>query len=232
VSAGLCLTNALYGLFVLPESLPLERRSRFSWKRANPVGSLRLLRSHPELFALASVTFLYYMAHEVLPSTFVLYTSYRYDWNPQTVGLTLALVGICTAIVSGTLIGPIVKTIGERRAALTGLTFGATAFAVFGLAPTGLAFLAGIPIMAFASIYAPSAQGLMTRRVLPTEQGQLQGAMMGLRGLSGLISPGMFTFTFATAIGSRADFRLPGAPFLLAASLVTLALVIAYRATR
>jgi MFS transporter, DHA1 family, tetracycline resistance protein len=232
VSAGLCLTNALYGLFVLPESLPPERRSRFSWKRANPIGSLRLLRSHPELFAIASVTFLYYMAHEVLPSTFVLYTSYRYNWTPQNVGLALALVGVCTAIVSGTLIGPIVKKIGERRAALMGLTFGATAFAIFGLAPTGVLFLVGIPVMAFASVYAPSAQGLMTRRVLPTEQGQLQGAMMGLRGLSGLISPGMFTFTFATAIGTRADLRLPGAPFLLAATFVTVALVLAYRATR
>jgi MFS transporter, DHA1 family, tetracycline resistance protein len=232
VSAALCLTNALYGLFVLPESLPVDRRSRFSWKRANPVGSLRLLRSHHELFALASVTFLYYVAHEVLPSTFVLYTSYRYHWNPQTVGLTLALVGICTAIVSGGLIGPIVKTIGERRAVFIGLSCAAGAFATFGLAPTGALFLVGIPIMAFASIYAPSAQGIMTRRVLPTEQGQLQGAMMGLRGLSGLISPGMFTFTFATAIGTRANWHVPGAPFLLASSLVTLALVIAYRATR
>ena len=231
-SAALCLTNALYGLFVLPESLPPERRSHFSWKRANPVGSLRLLRSHPELFALASVTFLYYVAHEVLPSTFVLYTDYRYGWNPQSVGLTLALVGVCTAIVSGTLIGPIVKKIGERRAALLGLTCGATAFATFGLAPTGKLFLIGIPIMAFASVYSPSAQGIMTRRVLPTEQGQLQGAMMGLRGLSGLISPGMFTFTFATAISSRADLHLPGAPFLLAGSLIVVALVIAHRATK
>lgn len=232
VSAALCLTSALYGLFVLPESLPRERRSHFSWKRANPVGSLRLLRSHPELFALASVTFLYFMAHEVLPSTFVLYTSYRYNWNPQTVGLTLALVGISTAIVSGGLIGPIVKKIGERRAVFLGLTCGAIAFTVFGLAPTGSLLLVGIPIMAFASLYSPSAQGLMTRRVLPTEQGQLQGAMMGLRGLSGLISPTIFTLTFATAIGPRADWHLPGAPFLLSGILVTVALVIAYRATR
>ena len=82
ISAALCLTNALYGLFVLPESLPPERRSaQFSWARANPLGSLRLLRSHPELFGLAGVTFLYYVAHEVLPSTFVLYTGYRYGWN-------------------------------------------------------------------------------------------------------------------------------------------------------
>jgi DHA1 family tetracycline resistance protein-like MFS transporter len=232
VSAVLCLANALYGVFVLPESLPPERRARFSWARANPIGSLRLLRSHPELFALASVTFLYYVAHEVLPSTFVLFTNYRYGWDPQTVGLTLALVGVCTAIVSGGLVGPIVARIGERRAALTGLTCGAIAFTIYGLAPTGRLFLIGVPVMAFWGLYGPSAQGLMTRRVQSSEQGQLQGAIMGLRGLSGLLSPGMFTFTFATFISDRANLHLPGAPFLLAAALLVVALIVAAKATR
>jgi DHA1 family tetracycline resistance protein-like MFS transporter len=231
VSAALCLTNAVYGVFVLPESLPPDRRSKFSWARANPIGSLRLLRSHPELFALASVTFLYYVAHEVLPSTFVLYTTYRYNWDSVTVGLTLALVGVCTAIVSGALVGPIVTRIGERRAALTGLAFGAVAFTIYGLAPTGWTFLAGVPVMAIWGLYGPSAQGLMTRRVQASEQGQLQGAMMGLRGLSGLFSPAMFTFTFATFIGPRSDLHVPGAPFLLAALLLVIALAVAWRAT-
>ena len=231
VSAALCLANALYGVFVLPESLPPQRRSPFSWARANPVGSLRLLRSHPELFGLASVTFLYYVAHEVLPSTFVLYTGYRYGWNSATVGLTLALVGVCTAIVSGGLVGPIVARIGERRAALTGLAFGAAAFALYGLAPTGALFLAGVPVMALWGLYGPSAQGIMSKRVSPREQGQLQGAVMGLRGLSGLISPFIFTFTFATFIGARADLHLPGAPFLLASLLLVAALVLAMRVT-
>ena len=231
VSAALCLANALYGVFVLPESLPPERRSHFSWARANPVGSLRLLRSHPELFGLASVTFLYYVAHEVLPSTFVLYTGYRYGWNSATVGLTLALVGVCTAIVSGALVGPIVARIGERRAALTGLAFGATAFALYGLAPTGSLFLAGVPVMALWGLYGPSSQGIMSKRVSPSEQGQLQGAVMGLRGLSGLISPFIFTFTFATFIGARADLHLPGAPFLLASLLLVAAFMVALRVT-
>jgi len=233
ISAALCLTNALYGLFVLPESLPPERRLRqFSWARANPLGSLRLLRSHPELFGLASVTFLYYVAHEVLPSTFVLYTSYRYGWNTGTVGLTLALVGVCTAIVSGGLVGPIVARIGERHAALTGLMFGAVAFAIYGLAPRGSLFLAGVPVMAIWGLYGPSAQGLMTRRVTASEQGQLQGAIMGLRGLSGLISPFIFTFTFATFIGPRANLHLPGAPFLLAAVLLVVAFFLAWSVMR
>jgi DHA1 family tetracycline resistance protein-like MFS transporter len=231
VSAVLCLMNACYGVFVLPESLPPERRAGFSWKRANPVGSLRLLQSHPELFGLASVTFLYYVAHEVLPSTFVLYTDYRYGWDSATVGLTLALVGICTAIVSGGLVGPIVARIRERRAALTGLAFGAAAFTIYGLAPTGRMFLAGVPVMALWGLYGPSAQGLMTRRVQPSEQGQLQGALMGLRGLAGLISPAIFTFTFATFISPHAGLQLPGAPFLLAALLLLVAFALAWRVT-
>jgi DHA1 family tetracycline resistance protein-like MFS transporter len=222
----------LYGLFVLPESLPPERRAGFSWSRANPVGSLRLLRSHRELFALASVTFLYYMAHEVLPSTFVLYTNFRYHWDPRTVGLTLALVGVCTAIVSGGLVGPIVTRIGERRAVIVSLVFGAIAFATFGLAPRGTLFLIGVPVMAFLGLYGPSSQALMTRRVAASEQGQLQGAVMGLRGLTGLVSPGIFTFTFATFIGPLAYLNLPGAPFVLAGLLLIAALAVAWRATR
>jgi DHA1 family tetracycline resistance protein-like MFS transporter len=231
VSAALCLANALYGLFVLPESLPPERRAGFSWRRANPMGSLRLLRSHPELFGLAGVTFIYYVAHEVLPSTFVLYTGYRYGWDRMTVGLTLAGVGLCTAIVSGGLVGPIVKKLGERRAALTGLACGSVAFAVYGLAPRGSLFLAGIPIMSLWGLYGPSAQGIMTRHVAPSEQGQLQGAFMGLRGLSGLISPFIFTFTFATFIDARGSWHLPGAPFLLSALLLSTALILAWRVT-
>lgn len=231
VSAALCLSSALYGLFVLPESLPRERRRAFSWRRANPLGSLRLLRSHPEMFGLAGVTLLYYIAHEVLPSSYVLYTSYRYGWDTRTVGLTLALVGICTAIISGAAVGPIVARIGERRAALTGLACGAVAFAIYGLAAEGWQFLAGVPLMALWGLYGPSAQGIMSRLVDRSEQGQLQGSIAGLRGLAGLFSPAMFTFTFATFIGADAPLPLPGAPFLLAAVLLAAALVLALRVT-
>jgi DHA1 family tetracycline resistance protein-like MFS transporter len=162
----------------------------------------------------------------------VLYTTYRYGWNTGTVGLTLTLVGVCTAIVSGGLVGPIVERIGERRAALTGLTFGALAFAIYGLAPRGSLFLAGVPVMAIWGLFGPSAQGLMTRRVSASEQGQLQGAIMGLRGLSGLISPFIFTFTFATFIGPRANLHLPGAPFLLSSLLLVVAFVVAWNVMR
>ena len=232
VAAGLSLANALYGLFVLPESLSRDRRARFAWRRANPVGSLNLLRSHPELFGLAAALFLSYLAHESLPSTFVLYADHRYGWNERTVGLTLAFVGVCSGVVQAGLVGRIVGRIGERQALLVGLLTGAAGFAVYGAAATGALFWLGTPFIALWGISGPAAQGLMTRHVSASEQGQLQGANSSLRSLTGLIGPGLFTLTFASFISARRDWHLPGAPFLLAASLLIASLLLAWHVTR
>ena len=148
IAAGLSLTNALYGLFVLPESLPRERRAPFEWRRANPLGSLALLRSHRELLGLASVNFLGQLAHAVLPSVTVLYMGYRYGWDERTVGLVMAGVGICSMVVQGALIGPVVRRFGERSALILGLLFGTAGFATYGIASTGSVFLVGVPLMA------------------------------------------------------------------------------------
>jgi DHA1 family tetracycline resistance protein-like MFS transporter len=232
VAAGLSLGNAMYGTFVLPESLPKERRAAFEWKRANPLGSLTLLRSHPELFGLASVSFVSSVAHEALPSTFVLYASYRYGWDHRMVGLTLAGVGVCSGAVQGGLVGRIVARFGERRTLLAGLVFGAIAFAMFGLAPTGTLFCVGIPVMALWGMSGPSAQGLMTRRVSAMEQGRLQGANGSLRSLAGLMGPAIFTLTFARAISTDTPVQLSGAPFLVAALMLIASVGLAVRATR
>jgi len=230
-AAGLTLLNALYGLFVLPESLAPESRKAFSWRRANPVGSLALLRSHPELLGLSSVNFIYMLAHQVLPSVFVLYAGFRYGWDAPATGLTLTVVGIFNIIVQAGLVKRIVARFGERRALLAGLLCGGVGFAIFGLAPTGGAFLGALPIFAFMGLFGPAAQGLMTRRVGPSEQGQLQGANSSIIGITGLIGPGLFTMTFASFIGPHRDWRLPGAPFLLATLLMAVALVLAWRVT-
>jgi DHA1 family tetracycline resistance protein-like MFS transporter len=232
VAAGLTLANAMWGVFVLPESLPRERRRPFEWARANPVGTLRLLGSHRELLGLASVNFLYQLAHQVLPSVFVLYAGYRYAWDERTVGLTLALVGVGSMVVQGALVRPIVARLGERRTLLCGLVAGAIGMAGFGLAPTGRWFWSSLPVFAFMGLYGPAAQGIMTRRVDPSQQGHLQGANTSILGITGLIGPGMFTVTFATFIGSRADLHLPGAAFLLAALLLATAIPVALGVTR
>jgi DHA1 family tetracycline resistance protein-like MFS transporter len=229
VAAGLSFANTLYGLLILPESLPRERRSPFRWKRANPLGALRLLRSNRVLAGLSVVNFLAQLAHVVLPSTFVLYASYRYGWDATTVGLTLAMVGICSMAVQGAAIGPIVRRLGERRALLLGLGCGAAGFLIYGAAPSGPLFWIGIPVMALWGVAGAATQALMTQLVAPEQQGQLQGATSSVQSVSQLVGPFLFTLTFAYFIGAQAPLQLPGAPFLLALALLVLALVIAAR---
>ncbi|HEY6421572.1 MAG TPA: TCR/Tet family MFS transporter [Candidatus Binataceae bacterium] len=232
VAAGLSLLNAMYGLFVLPESLPRERREAFAWRRANPMGSLTLLRSHAELFGLAIVNFLANVAHEALPTTFVLYAMYRYGWNERTVGIALAAVGICSAIVGAGMVQPLVARFGERRVVLAGLVFGVAGFTIYGVASTAAIFWIGLPVNALWGLAGPPMQGMMTRRVKTSEQGQLQGALSSLRGIAFMMGPILFATTFASFIGARRDWHLPGAPYLLAAILLAAAMLLAWRVTR
>lgn len=232
VAGGLSLVNFLYGLLVLPESLPPERRAGFSWARANPVGSFGLLRSHPELLGLAGVSFLNQLAHQSLPSVFVLYAGYRYAWSAERVGALLALVGICSIIVQTRLVRPFVARVGERRALVTGLLFGAAGFALYGLARTEWLFWSAVPVFAFIGFYGPASTALMTRRVGPSEQGRLQGANGSISGVAGVLGPGLFTMTFAWFIGSGRGWNLPGAPFVLAGLLLVLAMPLAWWVTR
>jgi len=227
VAGVFSLLNALYGLLVLPESLPVDRRqARLNWKNANPVGALTLLRSHRELFGLAVVNFLAYLAHEVYATVFVLYTTFRYSWDEKTIGIALAVVGIASVFASAVLVGPFVKRFGERRSLFAGLLFGAVGFALFGWAPKGWIFMAAIPINCLWSLAGPPSQSLMTQRVSPSEQGELQGALGSLRGIAMVIGPGMFSGTFALFIAPGKS--LPGAPWYLAAFLLVASLVVAW----
>jgi DHA1 family tetracycline resistance protein-like MFS transporter len=226
------LANALYGFFVLPESLAHDRRALFSWKRANPIGSLVLLGRNPQLLGFAAVHFLYYLAHQALQNVYVLYTGFRYGWGPTAVGISLAAIGVLFALVQGVFVGPVVHRFGERGPLIVSLCAGALAYVVYGLAPTTAWFGVGILVMSVWAFYGPSAQGLMTRRVGPHEQGQLQGALTSVVGITGIIGPAIFTTTFAGAIGRFSDWHLPGAPYLLGALLLAMAVVLAYRVTK
>ena len=223
------LLNAMYGLFVLPESLTLEKRQRLlRWKNANPLGALRLLRRHAELMGFATVNFLGYVAHEVYLTVFVLYVMYRFGWNERMVGISLAVVGVTSIVMSG-LVGPVVNWLGERRALFTGLFFASVGFAMYGLAWSTWIFLSAILVNSLWSLAGPTSQSLMTRRVLPSQQGELQGAIASLRGIAMLIGPGMFSLTFAFFIAP--EHRLPGAPWYLAALLLAVSLLIAWSVT-
>jgi MFS transporter, DHA1 family, tetracycline resistance protein len=229
-AAALSFANTLYGLLILPESLPHDRRAPFRWKSANPLGALQLLRSDRVLAGLSAVNFIAQLAHVVLPSTFVLYATYRYGWDTTTVGLTLAAVGICAMAVQGAGIGPIVQHLGERRALMLGLVCGAIGFLIFGVASTGPQFWLGIPVMSLWGVSGAALQALNTQLVRPEQQGQLQGATNSVQSVSQLLGPFLFTLTFAYFIGAQAPVKLPGAPFLLASALLLLALMIAVKA--
>ncbi len=226
-AAGLALVGVAYGFFVLPESLPRDKRAPFSWKKANPVGALTLLRSHHELFGLATVNTIYLLAHHVLPSVWVLYTSYRYGWSTGMTGLALAGVGLGSILVQLFAVRRAVAAFGERTTLLLGLSFGAAGFAIWGLAPDTRMFWVGLPVFSLMGLVGPSVQALMTARVQPDEQGQLQGANSSIMGLTGLIGPGLFTLTFAYFIGAGTKWHIPGASFLLAAMLMLIALGVA-----
>jgi DHA1 family tetracycline resistance protein-like MFS transporter len=227
VAAGLSFANTMYGLLILPESLPRDRRAPFRWKSANPIGALHLLRSDRILAGLSVTNFFAQLAHAVLPSIFVLYATYRYGWDSKTVGVTLAMVGVCAMLVQGVGIGPIVRVFGERRSLLLGLICGAAGFFIFAIAPTGPLSWLGIPVMSLWGVSGAAIQALMTKRVAPDQQGQLQGANSSVQSISQLLGPFLFTLTFAYFIGAQTPLHLPGAPFYLASALVLLALVIA-----
>jgi len=227
-AAGLSAVAFFYGLLVLPESLPAEKRMRFSWKRANPVGSLILLRRHPELSGLSIVNFLLYFAHHVFSAVFVLYAAWRYGWGPREVGLLLALVGVLDMVVQGVLVGPVVKRLGDRTTMVLGLVGGTVGIAAMGSAPDGLWFIAAMLPNALWGLAMPTLQSLMTRRVGEDEQGQLQGANMSVASIAGVMSPLFFGWVYSMSVGEHARIQMPGLAFYLAALSLLLAALIGW----
>jgi len=232
-AAALALLNFAYGLFVLPESLPKERRTpRFDWGHVHPFGGIALLGRYRPIWGLAGVVLLLHLAHYVYPSVFVLFADYSFGWGTKTVGNVLGVVGVLSVLVNVFVVKRAVAKFGERRSLLIGLACGVCGFTIYGFAPTGAWFLAGLPIMSLWALAMPSTQSLVTRQVGPEVQGRIQGALTSLASLAGIIGPVLYTTVFATFIGGHAPMKLPGAPFLLAAVLLATAGLVAWRYAR
>ncbi|HTU71059.1 MAG TPA: TCR/Tet family MFS transporter [Candidatus Baltobacteraceae bacterium] len=229
VAGALSLVNFLYGLLVLPESLAREHRNPFSWQRANPLGSLKMLRRHAELSGLAITNLIGYVAHEALPQLFVLYTLLVYGWTMSTVGISLAIVGVFTILISAFVIQPVVDRIGERRALLVGLIAGGIGFFLYG--GNQVLFWIAIPINMLWMIAGSASQALMTRRVGQQEQGELQGAINLLRSLGMLIGPAIFTGTFAYSVSTAHAWKAPSIAWGLGGVLLLASAVVAWRVT-
>lgn len=225
-AGALSLANFLYGYFVLPESLPVERRTPFRFRTASPVAAVRMLSRTPQLTRLGVISFLVMLSHQVLPACAVLYMGLRYGWQEREVGFLLAGVGVAGMIVQGGLVRPVVKAIGEKKAMMLGLCAGALGFALYGFASTGLIFILTVPVMALWGFAQPSVGALMTAEVGPEEQGRLQGVSASLNGLSGMLGPWAFAWSFAYAVDPAKGLNLPGVPFFAAAFFMLAAILV------
>jgi DHA1 family tetracycline resistance protein-like MFS transporter len=228
-AAALSGVAFLYGLVVLPESLPPERRMAFSWKRANPVGAMVLLRRHAELTGLAVVTFLLHFSHHIFSAVWVLYAGYRYGWTPWQVGVLLACVGVADMVVQGLVVGPAVKRFGDRKVMVFGLFGGAVGIALMGFAWTGWMQFVSILPNALWGLAMPTLQSLMTRLVSESEQGQLQGANMSVASIAGIASPVFFGGVYAWSVGPGFDIAWSGFAFYIASAILIAAALVGWR---
>lgn len=232
-AATFSLANFSYGYFVLPESLGREKRMPFTWARANPYASLQLLGRNRRIFGLSVVSLLDSIALVSLPSTFVLYATHKFGWTEDIVGYTFAGVGIGMAIVHGVLTGPAVKRFGERATLLIGLVFGTIGFAMYGLSWEGWVIWATIPLISLWGLSDTTISSLMSAEFGTREQGRLQGALASLMALAETFGPLLSTQVYAYAIqhgGEQGPWA--GAPFMVAALLQFIGLLLAYICTQ
>jgi DHA1 family tetracycline resistance protein-like MFS transporter len=228
IAAGLTLLNVIYGYFILPESLSIENRRAFNWKRANPIGSLKHLKKYPVVSGLIVSLLLLFIASHAVQSNWTYYTMYKFHWTPEIVGYSLAVVGLLIAFVQGFLIRKVIPKYGENKTIYAGMAFYILGLLLFGLAPTGwMMFLFLIPYC-LGGIAGPALQGIISKQVPDNEQGELQGALTSLMSLTAIIGPLVMNNLFAYATNKNSLFYLPGASFYLGAILMIIAAFLAY----
>jgi DHA1 family tetracycline resistance protein-like MFS transporter len=218
-AAALAGANVLYGFFVLPESLPTEARRPFSFKRANPIGALAQMRKYPGVLMLFGALVLYQLAHDANPSTWTYYTMLKFGWSERDVGLSMGVLGISMVVVQGLLIRIVIPKLGDRRTVLLGLAVMATGYLGFSLAGEGWVMLVFIVPFALGSLAMPALRSILSHRVGPDAQGELQGAMSSLMSLTAIVAPVFLTQLFGYFTSASAPVYFPGAPFMTAAVL-------------
>ena len=229
VSAALCCALAGYGAFLLPESLPRERRVPFRFAHASVWSSFRLLAGNRTARGLLLVLTMMMMAATCLPTTLVLYTDYRFGWSTATVGLYLTFAGAGHLLVQSLLVRRFVARFGERTAAVTGYGSVAIGFLIFAAVPDGALFPIGTPFYALAGLVTPAVQARLTQAVAHDQQGRLQGTVAGVQALAGLLAPILFTQLFAFAIGPAHGWAPVGLHLYGAAALLICGGVLAWR---
>jgi MFS transporter, DHA1 family, tetracycline resistance protein len=226
-AAVLALLNWLYGYFVLPESLPADKRRPFNIRRANPLGSLKALQKYPKVLGLVGAFFFIYLAGHVNQSTWAYFTMLEFGWNEAWVGYSLGFVGLTVAIVQGGLIRIVVPKIGQWNAVFVGMFFYIFGFTLFAFASQGWMMFAIMVPFALGGFAGPSLQSLISAQVPSNEQGELQGALTSMTSVTSIIGPPLMTNLFAYFTGENPIVYFPGAAFLAAALITVVAVFLA-----
>ncbi len=224
-AASLAFLNFLYCFFVLPETLPRNKRREFSLARANPLGNLLYLRQYPVMLPVMLALFLFQLAHFALQGTWAWYGKEKFLWSPAEIGYSLMAVGVSAAIVQGGLIRIILPKLGERRAVIFGGIVTAIAYLAYAFAPVGWMVYPIIAFGALGGLMQPAIQGIMSRTIPENAQGELQGAIASVLSIAMIFGPLIMTRTFSMFTVETAPVYFPGASFLLASVLVTIAAV-------
>jgi DHA1 family tetracycline resistance protein-like MFS transporter len=228
-AAGLALLNAIYGYFILPESLDKAHRRPLDWKRANPLGSLVQLSKYPSVIGLAVSLFLVYFAAQAVQSVWSFYTIQKFHWDPAMVGYSLGFVGLMIAVVQGGLIRIILPKLGEERSIWVGLLLYSGGLLLFAFATKGWMMFAFLIPYCLGGIAGPALQGYMSNNVPANEQGELQGGLTSLMSLSAIFGPLVMTSSFYYFTRAGSAFQFPGAPYILGAILMLLSALLAIR---
>jgi DHA1 family tetracycline resistance protein-like MFS transporter len=228
-AAGLAMLNWLYGYLVLPESLPLENRRPFDWRRANPIGSLLSLRRYPLILSLVASLVCIYVAGHANQSTWTYITMMKFGWDERWVGYSLAFIGLMTGIVQGGLTRVLIPKLGQQNSVFIGLGLYALGFVLFAFASESWMMFAFVVPFSLGGIAGPSLQGIISGQVPGNEQGELQGALTSLISLTSIVGPLLMTNLFAYFTDPATPVRFPGAPFLMGAVLSLVSMVLAMR---
>jgi len=231
-AAVLCFLNFLYGYFLLPESLPKDKRRNFEWKTANPVGAILRLKKYPEVLGLATAIFFMYLASHSINGNWSFYTMYRFKWDEKMVGISLGVIGVLIALVQGGLVRWLNPKLGNSRSILIGLSLNCIGLCLFAIAQEGWMMFVFLVPYCLGGIASPALQSEITTHIPATQQGQIQGTLASINSATAIFGPLLMTNAFYYFTHNQAPFQFPGIPFVIGVLFVLVAIFISKKSLK